>query len=85
MSFMKIGIVTLLSGINERSTSTFQTSSPILIKFDTEDIRVRWVLSFDRIDAVQAILYMKSHIKLWPIFYILVNLYKINYRRCPKN
>ena len=84
VSFTKIGAVILLSGINECSTSTFQISWPILIKFNTEDIKVWSVLSFERIDTVRAILYMWSHIKLWPVFYILVNLYKINYRRCPQ-
>jgi hypothetical protein len=84
MSFTKISAVTLLTGINECSTSTFHISWPILIKFKTEDIQVWSVQSFERIDAVQAIVYMRLHIKLWPIFCILVNLYKNNNRRCPQ-
>jgi hypothetical protein len=55
MSFIKIGAVTLLLGINECTTSTFQFSWTILIKFNTEDSQVWSVLSFERIDAVQAI------------------------------
>ena len=34
------------------STRTFHISLPNLIKFDTEDLQVRAILSFERIDAV---------------------------------